>query len=118
MPSRPRRQFTTDQRVTVRRWHLFDKVPVSALCEAYDLQPSGFYAWQAQAFAAMRARPAVHGEDALQQSGPAAGAPRGDGGGAAPPAAPGQPQRGPRLPHRRSSPSRSRAGGATLACAL
>lgn len=63
MPSKPRRQFTTDQKVTILRRHLVDKVPVSALCEEYDLQPSVFYAWQAQAFANLGA--------ALQPAAPA-----------------------------------------------
>jgi len=50
MPSRSRRQFTTEQKVAVLRRHLVDKVPVSALCEEYKLQPSVFYAWQKQVF--------------------------------------------------------------------
>ena len=41
-----RRQFTTEQKTAILRRHLVDKVPVSELCEEYDLQPSVFYGWQ------------------------------------------------------------------------
>lgn len=50
MPSKLRRQFTTEQKVAILRRHLAEKVPVSALCEEYKLQPSVFYLWQKQAF--------------------------------------------------------------------
>lgn len=50
MSSKPRRQFTTDQKVAVLRRHFVDKVPVSQLCEEAELQPSVFYSWQKQAF--------------------------------------------------------------------
>lgn len=50
MPRKPRRNFTTDQKVAVLRRHFVDKVPVSQLCDEYELQPSVFYYWQKQAF--------------------------------------------------------------------
>lgn len=50
MPRKPRRQFTTEQKVAILRRHFVDKVPVSQLCEEYELQPSVFYYWQKQAF--------------------------------------------------------------------
>lgn len=50
MPRRPRRQFTTEQKVAILRRHFVDKVPVSQLCEEYELQPSVFYYWLKQAF--------------------------------------------------------------------
>lgn len=50
MPRKPRRQFTTDQKVAILRRHFVDKIPVSELCEEYELQPSVFYYWQKQAF--------------------------------------------------------------------
>src|SRR3569832_465219 len=40
MPKQSRRSFTTEQKVTILRRHLMDKVPVSALCEEYKLQPA------------------------------------------------------------------------------
>ena len=47
---RTRRAFTTEQKATILRRHLMDKVPVSDLCEEYKLQPSVFYDWQKRLF--------------------------------------------------------------------
>jgi transposase-like protein len=44
-----RRQFTADDKATILRRHLADKVPVSDLCDEYHIQPSLFYLWQRQA---------------------------------------------------------------------
>lgn len=44
-----RRQFTAEDKATILRRHLADKVPVSDLCDEYRLQPSLFYLWQRQA---------------------------------------------------------------------
>lgn len=44
-----RRQFTADEKATILRRHLADKVPVSDLCDEYHIQPSLFYIWQRQA---------------------------------------------------------------------
>ncbi len=50
MSRKPRRQFTTEQKVAILRRHFVEKVPVSQLCEEHELQPSVFYYWQKQAF--------------------------------------------------------------------
>ena len=50
MSKKPRRQFSTEQKVAILRRHFIDKVAVSALCDEYELQPSVFYYWQKQAF--------------------------------------------------------------------
>ena len=44
-----RRQFTADEKATILRRHLADKIPVSDLCDEYHIQPSLFYIWQRQA---------------------------------------------------------------------
>ena len=44
-----RRQFTPEVKATILRRHLADKVPVSDLCDEYDIQPTLFYLWQRQA---------------------------------------------------------------------
>lgn len=44
-----RRQFAVDDKATILRRHLVDKVPVSDLCDEYHIQPSLFYLWQRQA---------------------------------------------------------------------
>lgn len=41
-----RRQFTPEEKATILRRHLADKVPVSDLCEEYHIQPTLFYLWQ------------------------------------------------------------------------
>lgn len=50
MPSKLRRQFTTEQTVAILRRHLGDKIAVSVLCEEYKLQPSVFCLRQKQVF--------------------------------------------------------------------
>ncbi len=63
---KPRRQFTPDDKATILRRHLADKVPVSDLCDEYHLQPSLFYLWQRQALenlsAALQDGRAVRGQ--------------------------------------------------------
>lgn len=44
-----RRNHTTEQKVAILQRHLVDKVPVSELCNEYQLQPSVFYGWLKQA---------------------------------------------------------------------
>lgn len=44
-----RRHFLPDEKATILRRHLGDKVPVSDLCDEYHIQPSLFYLWQRQA---------------------------------------------------------------------
>jgi transposase-like protein len=45
-----RRQFTAEEKATIVRRHLADKIPVSDLCDEYHIQPTLFYLWQRQAF--------------------------------------------------------------------
>lgn len=47
--ARQRRHFTPDEKATILRRHLADKIPVSDLCDEYHIQPSLFYLWQRQA---------------------------------------------------------------------
>ena len=47
---KPRRNFTTDQKVAILRRHYVDKVAISELCTGHGLQPSVFYYWQRQVF--------------------------------------------------------------------
>ena len=46
---RSRRVFTPEQKATILRRHLGDKVPVSDLCDEYQIAPGLFYLWQKQA---------------------------------------------------------------------
>ena len=63
---KPRRQFTPDDKASILRRHLADKVPVSDLCDEYHIQPSLFYLWQRQALenlsAALQDGRAVRGQ--------------------------------------------------------
>ena len=47
-PRKKRRKFSPEDKATILRRHLADKVPVSDLCDEYKLQPSVFYQWQRQ----------------------------------------------------------------------
>jgi transposase-like protein len=44
-----RRNFSAEQKATILRRHLAEKVAVSDLCDEYKIQPSLFYLWQRQA---------------------------------------------------------------------
>ena len=50
MTRRKQRRFTPEQKVAIIRRHLLEQVPVSDLCDEYDLQPTVFYRWQRQLF--------------------------------------------------------------------
>lgn len=41
-----RHNYTPEEKVSILRRHLIDRVPVSDLCDEYQLQPSVFYDWQ------------------------------------------------------------------------
>jgi transposase-like protein len=43
---RQRRHFSGQEKMTILRRHLVDKVPVSQLCEENRIQPTQLYGWQ------------------------------------------------------------------------
>jgi transposase len=43
--SKPRRHFADHEKVAILKRHLLDKVPVSNLCDEFDLYPNQFYDW-------------------------------------------------------------------------
>ncbi len=45
-----RKHFTPEEKVSILRRHLLEKVPVSTVCEQAGIQPSLFYQWQKQFF--------------------------------------------------------------------
>ena len=45
-----RRHLTPEQKVSIIRAHLIDKVPVSDLCDKHKIHPTQFYTWQKQLF--------------------------------------------------------------------
>ena len=47
-PKRRRRRFSAEEKASILRRHLSEKISVSALCDEYQLQPSVFYQWQRQ----------------------------------------------------------------------
>lgn len=74
MRKEKRRQFTADEKATILRRHLADKVPVSDLCDEYRIQPSLFYVWQRQLMENMstaledrRTRRVENGDSAARQ---------------------------------------------------
>jgi transposase-like protein len=50
MTTQKRRHFSAEQKIAILRRHLLEQVPVSNLCDEYELQPTVFYAWQKQLF--------------------------------------------------------------------
>jgi transposase len=57
----PRRRFGTDQKATILKRYLVDKVPASDLCDEYGIKPNQIYTWQKILF--------DHAETAFQQAG-------------------------------------------------
>jgi transposase len=47
---KPRKNYTPVEKVAILRRHLIDRVPVSGLCDEYQLSPTLFYLWQKQFF--------------------------------------------------------------------
>ncbi len=45
-----RRRFTSEEKSSIVRRHLIDKVPMSDLCDEFGLRPTQIYAWQKQLF--------------------------------------------------------------------
>jgi transposase len=45
-----RHNYTPQEKVAILKRHLVDQVPVSNLCDEYQLQPTVFYDWQKQFF--------------------------------------------------------------------
>lgn len=48
--AKQRRHFSGTEKVAILRRHLIDKVPVSDLCDEYDLYPNQFYGWLKEFF--------------------------------------------------------------------
>ena len=40
-----RKNYTSQEKVFIIKRHLVDQVPVSDLCDEYNLQPNVFYRW-------------------------------------------------------------------------
>ncbi len=45
-----RKHHTSRDKVAILRRHLLEQVPVSDLCDEYDLHPTVFYRWQKEFF--------------------------------------------------------------------
>ncbi len=45
-----RRNYTPEEKVVILKRHLIDKIPVSDICDQYNLQPTVFYRWQKEFF--------------------------------------------------------------------
>jgi transposase len=45
-----RKNYTSGEKVNILRRHLLDKIPVSDLCDEYELYPTQFYKWQKDFF--------------------------------------------------------------------
>jgi transposase-like protein len=45
-----RKNYAAQEKVSILKEHLLDRVPVSEVCDKYGLQPTVFYRWQKQFF--------------------------------------------------------------------
>ena len=45
-----RKNYSGQEKVTILKRHLVDQIPVSDLCDEYNLQPTVFYRWQKEFF--------------------------------------------------------------------
>jgi len=45
-----RHNYTPEEKVAILKRHLVEQVPISDLCDKYQLQPTVFYQWQKQFF--------------------------------------------------------------------
>ena len=43
---KPRKNYSPAEKVAILRRHLIDQVPISDLCDQYQLSPTLFYSWQ------------------------------------------------------------------------
>ena len=48
--SNSRRKYTAEQKVRILREHFENQVPVSTICERYQIHPNVFYRWKKQLF--------------------------------------------------------------------
>ena len=48
--TKKRKHTTAEDKIAILRKHLLEGVPVSEICEEYDIQPSAFYRWQQTLF--------------------------------------------------------------------
>lgn len=48
--SKKRKYYTPEEKVRILKKHLTENVPVSDVCDQYDLHPTVFYRWQKQLF--------------------------------------------------------------------
>ena len=48
--SKKRKNYSGKEKVKVVRLHLVEKMPVSDICDKYDIQPTVYYRWQKQFF--------------------------------------------------------------------
>ena len=44
--NKKRKQYSSQEKMTILRKHLLEGVPVSDVCDEYGIQPSLFYRWQ------------------------------------------------------------------------
>jgi len=45
-----RKHYSPDEKLTILRWHLLEKEPISKLSDELGLQPTVFYRWQEEFF--------------------------------------------------------------------
>ncbi len=46
MTKKPRKQYTPAEKIKILKKHLVDHIPVSEVCDQFQIAPSMFYKWQ------------------------------------------------------------------------
>ncbi len=50
MNTKVRKHYSPEEKVAILKKHLIDKIPVSTVCDEYQLQPTVLYRWQKEFF--------------------------------------------------------------------
>ncbi len=50
MPKKTRKHPGAQEKAAILRLHLLERIPVSDLCDRYDIHPTMFYRWQKELF--------------------------------------------------------------------
>lgn len=62
MARKPKKHYSAAEKLRILKKHLVDRIPVSDVCDQYQVTPSAFYRWQQQLF--------ENGEAALERAQP------------------------------------------------
>jgi transposase len=50
MERKQRKNYSAEEKVAILKKHLLDQIPISDICDQYNLHPTVFYRWQKEFF--------------------------------------------------------------------